>query len=384
MIKKYTNGSWTEVNYRKYGTEADTITTLPKTIIADGTSATATIKGNLSQSGTPTPSSPIYPSETGNKTANLCNADTYYGTYKQQDGTYQTSRSNLYNVQIKPFTADDIGKTFTFSGDLSPVTGNARLCANVNGTIVGDTNAEHSVVTFTVATVDDTIFFNYGSGSTTVQTISNIMLNEGQPMNYEPYGYKIPILSGDVTTPVYLGQVQSTRQIKKYEFTGQESFGTSGSGYNITMSDAIGVATSAITDAICSHYQARSYDKVYSGAEFGFAQRLGSSESNRGFSFSKGDYESSTDFKTYLQQQYAAGTPVTVWYVLATPTTGIVNEPIRKIGTYSDSISNVTQIPTTAGSQTFDVDTTLKPSEVDLTYHGWHEHEPKKYEGGWS
>ena len=82
-------------------------------------------------------------------------------------------------------------------------------------------------------------------------------------------------------------------------------------------------------------------------------------------------YSTIADFKSYLQQQYAAGTPVTVWYVLATSTTGIVNEPLRKIGTYADEVSGIS-IPTTAGANTLSVDTTLQPSEVTAMYKGWH------------
>ena len=78
-----------------------------------------------------------------------------------------------------------------------------------------------------------------------------------------------------------------------------------------------------------------------------------------------------TTFKQWLADQSTAGTPVTVWYVLATPTTGIVNEPIRKIGDYADTVSGIS-IPTTAGANSFDVLTTLKPSEVTVNYKGWH------------
>lgn len=81
-------------------------------------------------------------------------------------------------------------------------------------------------------------------------------------------------------------------------------------------------------------------------------------------------YTSTVDFKSYLQQQYAAGTPVTVWYVLSSATTGIVNEPLCKIGDYADTLS--TSIPTTDGANVIDVGTTLKPSEVSANYHGWH------------
>ena len=68
---------------------------------------------------------------------------------------------------------------------------------------------------------------------------------------------------------------------------------------------------------------------------------------------------------------HAAGTPVTVWYVLATPETAVVNEPLMKIGNYTDEVSNVS-IPVTAGGDTLSVDTTVQPSEVTVNYKGWH------------
>lgn len=51
-----------------------------------------------------------------------------------------------------------------------------------------------------------------------------------------------------------------------------------------------------------------------------------------------------------------------------TPTTDIVNEPLRKIGDYADSISDVISIPTVRGKNVFDVDTEVKPSEVYIKY----------------
>ena len=94
-----------------------------------------------------------------------------------------------------------------------------------------------------------------------------------------------------------------------------------------------------------------------------------------------------SDFKTYLQQRYAAGTPVTVWYVLATPETAVVNEPLRKIGDYADTLSMEqagVQIPTLHGNTVIDVETTLNPSEMTLNWHGWHVADVKEYsDGGW-
>ena len=64
-MKKYSSGSFIDAALRVYGSEADTITSFPASIIADGENASAIIYGNMTQTGTPTPASPIYPSECG-------------------------------------------------------------------------------------------------------------------------------------------------------------------------------------------------------------------------------------------------------------------------------------------------------------------------------
>lgn len=71
-------------------------------------------------------------------------------------------------------------------------------------------------------------------------------------------------------------------------------------------------------------------------------------------------------FKSWL-----ALNPVTVWYVLATPTTGIVNEPLAKIGDYADTLASAdagVTIPTVKGDNMLTVDTELQPSEMTITY----------------
>jgi hypothetical protein len=75
--------------------------------------------------------------------------------------------------------------------------------------------------------------------------------------------------------------------------------------------------------------------------------------------------------KEWLAQQYAADTPVTIWYVLATEETAVVNEPLMKIGNYADSLTATqagTEIATVKGSNTLDIDTTVKPSNVYIKY----------------
>lgn len=257
-IKKYTNGSWVSASYRKYGTETDSITTLPATIIGDGTPISSyIIKGNMEQSGTPTPSSPIYPSGCGDLVA----------------------------------------------------------------------SGEHA----------------------------------GQ--------YKLPLTLGSTTTDIYLGEVQTTRRIKKLVLTGEETWiKRVADNANYTFQYNMNVR---ILRGLCSHYAgyaASQIDKI-DGIYLDYSLSIIITDLR---------FTAETDFKSFLAQQYANGTPVTVWYVLAEPETGIVNEPLMKIGDYVDSVSG-TGLATSGTTQQFDVGTTLKPSEVDLTYHGWHKHDDTKY-----
>lgn len=206
-FKRYVEASdtWVDSHYIKK-TDTDTITTLPAIIYSLAQTATIGLKGNTVQSGTPSPDSPIMPQGTGERTGNLLDVDSWYRDYKQPDGTYQATRSQLYAIKIKPFTSDDIGKTFTFAMNIAPVSGNVRVIANNGGTVTNGNSAARSVVTFTVASVDDTIYFNYGSSGDTTTTISNIMLNFGSTAKtYEPYGYKIPISINNVVTDIYIG-----------------------------------------------------------------------------------------------------------------------------------------------------------------------------------
>lgn len=261
--KKYNGSTW-EHSLRKLTTATDTITTLPADLYADGTNATVGLQGNMSQSGTPSPATPIQP---------------------QECGDLETSGAKA-----------------------------------------------------------------------------------GQ--------YKIPISSASTTTPVYLGEVESTRRIKKLALTGQENFDHYGSGVfwvkvedNNAMINRYGVSNSYVFNPIILDIPT-----TIANNEFCLTS------ANGRLWIRNTNYNNADGFKSYLAAQYAAGTPVTVWYVLATEETGTVNEPIRKIGDYADTVSGIS-IPTITGKDTVDVQTTLKPSEVELTYTGWHDANVKEWDG---
>lgn len=400
-IKKYTNGSWTPASYRKYGTETDSITTLPATIIGDGTPITSyTVKGNMEQSGTPTPSSPIYPSECGERTENVmpsapAETKTSNGITITCDGNgvYTLSGTALSSVYI-PFRFKDFtipisvgqggqGTMSLFNTAPSGQLGMAFLNGDtsIDAWWINSENRKSNTYSAMSGAVCNAIQFYVPSENNCDCVIKPCFTNDSiYPATYIPYGYKLPLTLGSTTTDIYLGEVQSTRKIKKLVLTGEEGWRrTSNKKYYIDLENGCpnDYLKQLTITSICSHYQ--SQNNTSSGSNEVDAGHF-CFYTGRGFELYIGEttIPSATDFKTYLQQQYAAGTPVTIWYVLANPTTGIVNEPIRKIGDYVDSVSG-TNLATSGAVQEFNINTTLKPSEADLTYHGWHEHEDTKF-----
>jgi hypothetical protein len=167
--------------------------------------------------------------------------------------------------------------------------------------------------------------------------------------------YKIPISSANTTTPIYLGEVQTTRKIKKYEFTGQENISQGSENFYASLPTQ-GVPYS---NMYCTHN----------------VDGACSANNNGGYIWFKisswSHYATAGELKAFFQQEYAAGTPVTVWYVLATPETAVVNEPLMKIGEYADTLSKEqagVEIPTARGTNTLNVLTDVKPSEIYIKY----------------
>lgn len=359
-FKKRVNGSWHDTPHYVHKTATDTITTLPAVLYPNDTTATVGLKGQTVQNGTQTPDSPVMPQGTGERTGNL-----FDGVYSDISGT----------LRYRPIFVGD--GTFTLSTTTPYDSGVANvflLSGNVSSGASTPGNGAWKNHNVTAQSVDGyvTIAYRHYSG-TTSPVDCQTMLNIGSTaLPYEPYGYKIPISSANTTTPVYLAEVQTTRKIYKRVFNGTETGWRKGSGFffNQELNPDYLRARDAVT-VMCTHYQA--YQQVGTGGNVpegccslyyaGEVQRLYIVDSR---------FTTLEDFTTYLAQQYAAGTPVTVWYVLAEPETAVVNEPLMKIGDYADEVSNVATIPTIAGANTISIGTTLQPSEVTVNYKGWH------------
>lgn len=373
-FKRYIEASdtWVDSHYIMR-TSTDTITTLPAVLYPNDTTATVGLKGQTVQSSTPSPTSPVMPQETGERTENLFDSNTL-----EQGGVNDSTGGDAVSTARVRSTYIALGGGTRYSFKINDDTMVVRyvhyydaqkqwLGKSLRGGLTSDffdfpNDGKYIrlVVQYKQASQDITV---------SEAKAGNIMLNTGSTaLPYEPYGYKLDILSGDTTTPVYLGEVETTRRIRKLVFDGTEDWKLWSSGLPDVERyyykwDKVAPSDYGI---ICTHFPFIIPDGNYDHIRLG-----GSSREDFLVFISRTIAPTITDFKAYLQQQYAAGTPVTVWYVLATPKIAVVNEPLMKIGDYADEVANVS-IPVTAGANTLSVDTTVQPSEVTVDYKGWH------------
>lgn len=321
------------------------------------------IYGNTVQNGTPTPDDPIQPSECGERTANLLDWSGNLNVVKGTATTNQDVISSMIDVHNI--------NTLYFTGDISLMNSGVYRLAKSNSAIDSGSTVDSYSSGFTggVYDVSDCNFLLvtasvYGRPAENKQLIkSSYMCNVGSTaLPYEPYGYKIPISSANTTTPVYLGEVESTRKIKKVVLNGSEDWTTYSSiadCYRLSLASNAGITG----NGLCSHYE-----KVETTSRL----TNGTFVSGQNYSYFKDTTVGNlSGWLAYIAAQYAAGTPVTVWYVLATPETAVVNEPLMKIGGYADSLTATqagVEVPTIKGNNTLDIDTTVKPSNVYIKY----------------
>ena len=194
------------------------------------------------------------------------------------------------------------------------------------------------------------------SGEADTSAFEWIQLEEGTTATpYEPYHEPI-------TTPIYLDSplykiegyadrlstTEEVRIVKELVLTGNENFNIDTNlRFSIYVAD-IKSSTSRTGRSYCSHYEclyhAEPYDDDWNNVYY---------QSGGTLYFHDKRFVTVTGFKEYLAAQHAAGTPVTVWYQLAKPTTETFTAP---------------QIPTLNGTTIIDVDTAVKPESMTIKY----------------
>lgn len=381
--KKYDGSQW-EHSLRKLNTATEAV---ENPLYSDGTAITAyTLKGNEEHTGTPTPSNPVEVNGVGERTENLFDGQLQQGYYAYATGDY-TLGNPYVCTHLIPCTENT---TYTFrcinTGGGSKNYGYVFFDSAQNRIDSDYINVftEGDVVTHTATTPQNTAFLAiniaYGRRQASVirpSDITDFMLNSGSTAKpYEPYGFKIPISSGQQTTNIYLGSTQTTRMIKKIVLDGTEDWESSPipSAVNTQRYRMFLAETIATSQDLSTHFQWINDDSdvVHTRLQLGV---------NTICLYVDNSIDSVTALKNWLSTQYTNGTPVTVWYVLATAETAAVNEPLMKIGNYADTLSNAASIPTTEGANSITVDTTVQPSEFTATWTGWHDATVKEWDG---
>ena len=200
------------------------------------------------------------------------------------------------------------------------------------------------------------------------------------PKPYEPHGYKLPVSCGETITNIYLSEpirklndyIDTTsssgvvvRKIIKIIFDGTE---TNWVGSNTTVGRRFNIPVPNINESfydnpksLCSH--AILGNTATTGGTYSISY-AGTTTTRLIIKLVDDTITTADQLKQWLAAQYAAGTPLTLWAIRDVSETESFTAPT---------------IPTTGTAENFDVATTLKPSEVTLTYHGWHEHEDTEF-----
>ena len=331
------------------------------------------ISGNTVQSGTPTPDNPIMPIGCGERTENLL--DLSLNNWEQGIINTGGGRTNtdyairtIGKIKVEPNTTYTLKNWDTskfhiayhqWESDEAYVSDSGW---QLKSTIVFTTSPKTTLIEFTVRSAKFSVIHPSDIADSSA---FSFVLGDVPPDHYIPYGYKLPLTSAGQGVDIYLGEVQTTRRIKKLVLTGEEDWHKSSVYIGSASVYLRDIAPNAVpfSPIVCTHLGNKTLPYQYGNGRI-------DENSLSLWLFNKS--VTITDFKSYLAAQYAAGTPVTVWYVLAEPETGILNEPIRKIGDYADTVSMEqagVSIPTSKGSTTLDVDTTIKPSNVYIKYH---------------
>lgn len=178
------------------------------------------IYGNTEQTGTPTPENPIEPSECGERTENLFSSIWEQGSINGTTGRNEPSMSRVRTAEyievipnkiysfsrsiysgfmnLRFYTAD---KSFVGVGSASTI----RLIAGAN-----EGNPMNVGNSFCCFEIIDTNIKYMRIGDQSNDLLTKYMMVEGEYTEqtmpeYEPYGYKLPLTSGNTPVDIYIG-----------------------------------------------------------------------------------------------------------------------------------------------------------------------------------
>ena len=280
-------------------------------------------------------------------------------------GYMHSVKIQLHNLGLS------IGDTFCFSAIIQNTDSRikGRVEAVINGKSIRSHNEESttpylSSIVASVETTDDFIRFTYAYGSFVF--VSNIQLELGsEATEYEPY--RDPIM-----TPIYLPEPlykndyihkdksggKGHREWGVKVFDGTESWGKDSNRNGDNDYFYTSLPNAKLSNEILTSHFTFTHLLSTPGNYWSFTTVFVICIVKSLTGIVENDDKSTriSKFKSWLGQQYGAGTPVTVYYPLATPT----EEPIE-----------LPDLPLEIGYNMIDVDTEIKPSEIYMKYNGY-------------
>lgn len=340
-----------------------------------------TLEGNETQTGTPDPTTPIWPEECGEKTVNILDSSAISQTKNGVTYTVNPDKSITIDGMLDRETADYIelyelnaksGQAYTISGVTGFTAATLQIFTTSSSAFPAGNRLQcYDTPTTRTALADEKCYVRLyvyrGVRYENVTIFPMIVLGNDTTRPYEPYGYKIPITLNGATQNIYLNEplrkigdyadtINSdgtvTRRISKQAITELANRDNFNGGYTVEFSSPCGsntvlsniaISTSSLPTAANRQGKVftnsgRTYIGFGSQPEFPIANTSG--------------YPTTDEKAAFLS--YISTHEVYVWYVLATPTTEQVTIPTL---TPAD------------GNDTLTVGTTLAPSALSITGH---------------
>jgi len=335
------------------------------------------IYGNSIQNGTPTPDSPVEIESVGEKTKNL---------FKDDENTRKNScwlkKSGEFVLNASEWATTDYIRVEGYSFTLSrlPYATNPSICAydSEKNFITG---VAYDTKESVIISSEQLISYIRVSYKITDPNFPFMQLEQGDvATEYEPYGkYKIPVkINGEITN-IYLdeplrkvGDVADyidfktgkvVRNIYNKTVTGNESIEYSTRSISFIAIKPKAALNSSVVQCLSNYYAAKDWETLWRNG-------YGTNASNiQGIAIS-GEFirvvdmlnypNANTDanhavlFKAWAAEQYQNGTPLIINYVLEDPIEELIDLP---------------DIRTMEGGTTFEVLTTVPPSQIMVKYH---------------
>lgn len=336
------------------------------------------IYGNSVQDGTPTPSAPIEIVSCGDRTGNLFDYKTVYEPYIDSNGNISTTANVLASWNY--FAEADVGKTITVSLYVGSISASyIRVQGQIDGSyITGNAinagSKGYTEITVTPTSTSDRWRIIYGAGTPSVVLNQVMVAVSATRKDYEPYGYKIPVIVGSTTTNIYLDEPlrkigeysdyidfensKVVRNIAKKVLNGTEDWGMPGTiipGYSsyriINFIPNIPLQT-PIEELLCTHFEAFPKSQYQQEpiqnkiTSYGNTNQIIILVSNN-----IADSNNQTTTANWIN--WLSNNNITLYYSKKQPTEETIALP---------------NIPTIKGTTVIEIDTEIQPSKIEVEY----------------